>query len=440
MFDRQQRMRSLTVAALAAALLGVTGCGGAAPKITTGSGNFTTVVYVGDSLTAGYQNGSLLDTQQPNGWAALVAKQANYTITLPLIAPPGAPAVLQLVSVGPPPVIQQASGTTTGRDNPDQQPTDLAVPGHLLYDLLYTGPTLTPTTGEELITDLVLGFPLGNVNPQAQEAVALKPTTLFIWIGNNDALLADDTGMPSSMTPIDAFTTNFTALMQGAHAETAATLIVANIPDVTLVPYLTPAATVIAEASAQSGLQPAQISAILGIANGDLVNATGMAEVQTDLQNLAMSKPTTPLDDAGVLTAAEVAQVQAQINAYNQVIATQTAAVNGILVDIHSLFNSLAAGMTINGYPATTAFLGGFFGLDGIHPTNTGYALVANAFIDAINAKLANGIPEVNVSAVAAADPLFGPNIQPTTAAGRRFVHIPLNAAQRTDALIRPRH
>ncbi len=436
MLDRRQMMKSVVAVISASVLLAMAGCG-AAPKITTGSGDFSTVIYVGDSLTAGYQNGSLLDTQQPNGWAALVAKQANYSITLPLIAPPGAPAVLQLVSVGPPPVVQQASGTTTGRDNPDQQPTDLAVPGHTLYDLLYTGPTLVPTTEEEIITDLVLGFPLGNVNPQSEEAVALKPTTLFVWIGNNDALVADETGMPSSMTTTANFTTNFTLLMQGLHAQTAATLIVANIPDVTQVPYLTPAATVIAEAATQSGLQPAQISAILGIAPGDLVNATGQAEVQADLQKLAGHQPTTPLDDAGVLTAAEVTQVQAQVNAYNNVIATQTAAVNGILVDIHGLFASLQAGTTINGYTATPTFLGGLFGLDGIHPTNTGYALVANAFIDAINAKLTNAIPDVDVSTVAASDPLFGPNIQPT-AAKSKVGHIPLSAAKRTDLLIQP--
>ena len=88
----------------------------------------------------------------------------------------------------------------------------------------------------------------------------------------------------------------------------------------TAVPYLTPAATVLAEASTQSGLPIANLSVIFGITDGDFVNATGMAEVQSDLQKLAASQPTTPLDDAGVLTAAEVMQVQAQITAYNNVI------------------------------------------------------------------------------------------------------------------------
>ena len=205
----------------------------------------------------------------------------------------------------------------------------------------------------------------------------------------------------------------------------------------TLVPYLTPATTVIAEAATQSGLSTTQISAILGITDGDYVNATGLAEVQTDLQNLAASKPTTPLDDAGVLTAAEVTQVQAQVNAYNSVIAAQVAAVGGTLVDVNALFTSLKTGITINGYTATTNFLGGLFSLDGIHPTNTGYVLLANKFIDAMNSSLGNSIPDVDVATVAASDPLFGPNIQP--GAGTKQLHIPLNAAQRTDQLIRGR-
>src|SRR5580698_10784339 len=74
-------------------------------------GNFSNTVFLGDSLTAGYQSGSLLDTQQVHGWAQLVAGQANFNITLPLIAPPGAPSVLQLISAGPPPVIITSPGT-----------------------------------------------------------------------------------------------------------------------------------------------------------------------------------------------------------------------------------------------------------------------------------------------------------------------------------------
>jgi ABC-type glycerol-3-phosphate transport system substrate-binding protein len=61
------------------------------------AGNFSNTVFLGDSLTAGFQSGSLLDTLQVNGWAPLVAKQGGFNIVQPLIAYPGAPNVLQLV-------------------------------------------------------------------------------------------------------------------------------------------------------------------------------------------------------------------------------------------------------------------------------------------------------------------------------------------------------
>ena len=120
------------------------------------------------------------------------------------------------------------------------------------------------------------------------------------------------------------------------------------------------------------------------------------------------------------------------MNEYNSAISQEVSAVGGILIDIHSYFQTLQSGIVINNYKANPGFLGGLFSLDGVHPTNTGYALVANQFIDALNSTANTNITEVNVSAVAAADPLFGLNVTPGEAVG-----IPLNAARRIDALIK---
>jgi len=399
---------------------------------TSSTPGFTTTVVIGDSLSAGFQNGSLLDSQQPNGWASLVAKQANFSLALPLIASPGVPSVLQLVSLGPPPVIQQASGISIGRVDPLTQPYDLAVPGHLLNDVINTAPVLVPTSDEELITDLVLGFPLGDTKSQMNKAIELNPTAIFVWAGNDDALRADESGSPSSMTPAATFTQEFTQLLGTLHSQTKATLIVANIPDVTEIPYLTPAATVIATVATETGLTQAQVAADLGIADGDLVNATGESEVETAIVQIQHGQTPTPLTDSGFLTASEVTQVQTTIDQYNSAITQEVAAVGGILVDIHSYFQTLQSGITINNYHATTGFLGGLFSLDGVHPTNTGYALIANQFIGALNSNAKTNIAEVNISAIAAVDPLFGLNVGPGEGVG-----IPLIAARRTDALIK---
>lgn len=375
------------------------------------AGNFSNVLFLGDSLTAGYQNGSLLDSQQPHGYAKLIATQANFNIEQPLIAPPGAPAVLQLESIGPPPVVAPVDGTTTGRDSLTVQATDVAVPGHTLYDLIHTGPSLVPATGQEKLTYLVLGFPgiqQGVQYSQLQWAHQLNPTTIIMWIGNNDALVADITGTPASMTSVTDFTAQYSELMQKLMTTTRANLIVANIPDVTLVAYLTPGYLVLGEYSQLTGIPVAQLSALTGVQQTDLVNPTGLAEISAILQGAQK----TPVDDAGLLTAAEAATVQQTVIAYNQVIAQQVAAAGGTLVDIYSATNYLHAHPpVIDGYQVNTGFLGGLFSLDGIHPTNTGYAITANAFIQTMNAALGKTIPLVDVNSVAAADPLFPPNL-----------------------------
>jgi lysophospholipase L1-like esterase len=372
------------------------------------AGNFTSVYFLGDSLTAGFQSDSLIDTSQPNGWANLVAKQIGTPIELPLIAPPGAPNQITLVHLSPL-TLGTLAGTTTGRDDFTIQPTDVAVPGALTNDVLNTLPLLTPTTGQQQLNQLVLGYPgfgYGVARSQAQQAAAANPTTIFLWIGNNDALVADETGMPSSMTPLATFTTQYQQLINYLEENTNAHLIIANIPDVTAVPYLTPAAYVLAETSAQTGVPVANLSAILGITTGDLVNPTGTAEIPLILAGQQAG----PISDSGFLSAAEVVTVQTMVTAYNGVIASNAKAAGATLVDINALFAQTSAnGITENGITGTTAFLGGAFSLDGIHPTNTGYAVLANKFIDTINSSLSKTYADVNVAAIAAVDPLFPP-------------------------------
>ena len=97
-------------------------------------------------------------------------------------------------------------------------------------------------------------------------------------------------------------------------------------------------------------------------------------------------------------------------------IAQQVAAAGGTVVDVHGYIDMLAAeGLEINSYKASTQYLGGLFSIDGIHPTNTGYAVFANQFIAATNAALGTAILPVDAAAVAAQDPLFGPNVSPAT-------------------------
>ncbi len=376
------------------------------------AGNFSTTYFLGDSLTAGFQSGSLISTSQVNGWAPLVAAQAKFPIVLPLIASPGAPSQLTLLHLANPPLLSTIAplpGTSTGRVDFSVQPTDVAVPGALVNDVLNTLPQLLPLSGQQILNQQILGFPgfsSGVADSQAQLAARANPTTIFVWIGNNDALVADFTGSPASMTPLATFTTQYQQLIGYLTANTNAHLIIANVPDVTAVPYLQSATVLLGFFSAQTGVPASVLSGLLGIVPGDLVGLPGVQQVPAILGGKAKG----PISAANILHAADAATVRANVVAYNQVIAASASAAGATLVDINAVIAAASAnGIAINGVTGNTSFLGGLFSLDGIHPTNTGYAIIANAYIDSINNAFKTSIPDVNLVTVAAADPLFPP-------------------------------
>jgi GDSL-like lipase/acylhydrolase family protein len=373
--------------------------------------NLSRLIVVGDSLSAGFQNESLLDSQQPNGYASLVAAQAGVPLPLPLIAPPGIPNVLTLVSPGPPPVIVPAPGVSTGRDNPTIQAMDLAVPGANVQDALTTRPSFT----FDNLTDFVLGLPgalEGISRSQIEWAENLAPTTILVWLGNNDALGAAIAADASVLTPVSSFQASYAEVMSRLRA-TGATLVVATIPDVTVVPFLTPADTV----AAQVGLPLSFIGPILGIASGDFVTPDAFPLIQAILTGAASG----PLPGNVVLDAGEVAAIQTAINAYNGIIASEAQANGAALVDIHALTAQFkASGVVVGGQRLTTGFLGGLFSLDGIHPTNTGYALIANEFIKVLNTQAVAAISPQAIQQIKMKDPLVLPGVgRPASALGQ---------------------
>jgi lysophospholipase L1-like esterase len=361
---------------------------------------------VGDSLSAGFQNGSLLDSQQPHGYASLVAEQAGVNLPLPLIAAPGIPNVLVLLNPGPPPVIAREPGASAGRDNPLVQAMNLAVPGQSVQDAL----SLRPDFPIDSLTDLVLGLPglLGGVSrSQVEWAEALAPTCIVLWIGSNDELNAIFAADPAFMTPVAAFQAAYAQVIDRL-AATGATLVVANIPDATVIPFLTSAEDV----AAGIGAPLAAIGPVLGIGPGGFVTPDAFPLIQAILTGLSPG----PLPGNVVLDADEVAAVRATTDAYNAFIAAKAREKGAPLVDIHALFNRVKErGLIVGGQRLTTAFLGGVISLDGIHPTNTGYAVIANKFIGALNRAFDADIEPVSVVQIMRDDPLVLPAGHPAS-------------------------
>jgi hypothetical protein len=288
-------------------------------------------------------------------------------------------------------------GTSSGRDNATVQPMNMPVPGANVQDALTTRPAFT----FDNFTDFVLGMPgvfAGISRSQIEWAENLAPTTAVVWLGSNDALGVVFTGDPSALTPIPMFQAAY-AEVTTRMAATGATLIFANVPDVTVVAYLTS----VENLAAQARLPLSVIGPILGVASGDFVTPDAFQLIQARIADPSLG----PLPGNVVLDAGEVATIRSTVDAYNKIIAGQAQALGAALVDIHSITADLQSdGFVAGGQQLTTSFLGGLFSLDGIHPTDTGYAIFANAFINQLNRTFAAGIPPVAVEQIKAADPL----------------------------------
>ena len=106
-----------------------------------------------------------------------------------------------------------------------------------------------------------------------------------------------------------------------------------------------------------------------------------------------------PLADQWVLTPQEQDAIETALTAYNQTIQGLATQYDLAFVDANSLLNELrATGFPqSNGSVVTATFAtGGGFSLDGVHPSPRGYAILANAFVAAINEKYGSNLPGVD--------------------------------------------
>jgi lysophospholipase L1-like esterase len=281
----------------------------------------------------------------------------------------------------------------------------LAVPGFTVADALARTINLASITDPiDAMAVQVLGFPglaLGTAPcgtlafsfpsltiSEVACAISMKPTLVVNWLGNNDALQSLTLNLPPT-NPL-AFAAAYHMAMTALNT-TKAPIVVANIPDVSVLPFLIP---VPAFEQLCHFHPPGTTAADFIVPN--LVDPTATSfNICTNF---------------AVRSASLIASTQQAVSAYNNIIKGEAKAFDAVLVDINKLFDKISKkGFDVNGQNLTTAFLGGLFSLDGIHPTNTGYAILANEFIDAMNKELDTSVPRVSVEQVAKNDPLvFG--------------------------------
>ena len=378
-------------------------------------------VVVGDSLLAGFGSGGFVGVGRPgqvDSAPAFVARRAHVRLPLPFISEPGVPPPLVIVDGNGNGRLDRGEVRRTSdglgfRADPGKIVRNLAVPGEDTQSVFekiaaqdIAGELVTgDVKGRDVLKFLILGLPLRSEPvSQVSRARELRPTFLLVWIGNNDVLdMATSTNPDAVTLTRTEFGNRFRALL-AALSDTRAGMAVANLPDPTGIAALRRAAGDVTSCR---------------LADGTTAPVAGDDLLSIDLDPGQL--PTPPCSK--VLNAAGRAQVRAKVSAFNEEIAAaiadteQTLGVRIAPVDVFAALDQLgASGVDLNGdgVPDLTGrYLGGIFSLDGVHPTRTGNALIANTFIDAINARFGESIPRVDVARVAAHDPLAHSRFRP---------------------------
>jgi hypothetical protein len=180
--------------------------------------------------------------------------------------------------------------------------------------------------------------------------------------------------------------------------------IAANVPEVTTIPFVTTIQPVVVSPTTGAPVRVnGQTVPLIGPsgplpANTLVTLAAAPYLLKGDGIPTALGGTGRALPDEVILDLDEQAILRERVGQYNQAIAAICQGAGISVLDLHAFFADVAAhGLMVGGITLTGAYLsGGLFGYDGIHPTDLGYALLANQWIRFINSR-GGQVPEVNL-------------------------------------------
>jgi hypothetical protein len=404
---------------------------------SAGDADFSHYVAIGNSLTAGYSNGALYISGQQNSYANILAQQfqtvGGGAFKIPYMADdlgvgfvnttPVTKRVLRnstdcLGNTSLSPVLAGSPNLANFNYIGGQGPyNNMGVPGAKSFHL--GAPQFGSPTGNPFYARFASNPGTSTV---IGDAMAQNPTFFTFWIGSNDILLYALAGGKEGKDSITS-NTMFDAAIAGeltALTSTNAKGAIANIPDITSVPYFTTVpynGLVLTDPTDVNNLNAAYsgtgIAFHLGqnpfIISDSSVPGIQLRQIQSS-EFILLSIPQDslkcnhwgslkPIPGQYVLDAQEINSVNAATLHYNQSI-LNFANLHGLaFIDVNETIKQLKSGLTFEGITLTTQFVsGGAFSLDGVHLTPRGNAVVANQFIQSINAKFNASIPMVDVS------------------------------------------
>ena len=430
--------------------------------------DFSNYLAIGNSLTAGYTDGSLTVSGQLHSYPAMLFGQ------FALIPPPhGAvgPFIQPLVSGdwGYPkpkyilgmtynpcipadsslaPIPNTGSSDSVNGDYHyasginNNQINNVGVPGIRAVDYKVAGYAGLAKAGGAPYAYRFYNNLQGTPNDELVHVVGnLHPTFFTMWLGANDVLSyalaggqgnGNGTAVPillnfygqSDISPLIAFDSCYDLALNTA-ISTGASGALINIPDITSIPFFTtvPANGLTLARQGQADTLT-MIYASIGVTASFSVGANyfmiqdnaGLTRQAVPGELILMTVPDSnltchgwgaanakgvpmPIPNNYVLTTDEIQNIRNATTSFNAFIQQEASVHHLAYVDMNSYFKTLSSGITYDGIHYTPSFVtGGAFSLDGIHPTQRGYALIANQIISTINAFYKSNVPSIDVN------------------------------------------
>ncbi|OWY22493.1 hypothetical protein C7N43_08805 [Sphingobacteriales bacterium UPWRP_1] len=401
------------------------------PDITTGTGNFASYIAVGCSFTAGTTGDGLTyyaqQTSYPNLLAGQFALAGGGAFNQPYLPQGNGSGMFVLNGLS----IDSCGNAKPSLSKTQPDPAwetsvsnlapfnNLGIPNMKVADI---------NNGFMYLLNAYLKrtVPAGTTYLQmvTQTVQDLQPTFFTNWLGVTDALAFAATGggyngntqvSLFALTDTVTFAANYQQLLNALTA-TGANGLAFTIPDLTKFPYFNAVAYEAQGPDSCVQRLPLYITTTSGVRKAlynpnsfynDLILLPAGTEIgrpDTLLINGTDSiapyglSQANPLVQDHVLDRNEVQQCILTIKAYNRAIKTAAQNLNVPVIDTDEYFNNLRAGTAFNGIEVNTDFIsGGFFGLDGIHPHDRGYALLANFFIQKVDSIYSATIPQMNI-------------------------------------------
>lgn len=420
------------------------------PAITSGSADFTHFIAIGNSLMSGYADGALYKSGQEASIPNLIAGQLKLASGGEFIQPlvnseygvgfPGARPKFVLgystdcrgvTSLGP--VLSSGALDPLA---PIGYPVDnLAIPGAKSFHMFAPGygcaAFLVPPVKANPYYVRFCSEPTNPAYMVVNEFAKLKPTFFASFLGDNDVLsYAISGGAGDSITSPAFFQGAMGGVLQTMIAAGGTKGVIANIPDVTSIPFFTTVpynGLVLTKGQADTinyamslfqlpfvykeGPNPFLVAdptsphpyfKVRQMQAGELV-LLSVPQDSLKCAGMGIISPTKlvpyPIPNQYVLTADEVSNIKAATTAYNQILQGLATNFNLALVDMNTKMTQLQKGLVWDGVKMNAKFVtGGAFSLDGVHLTPQGCAVAANYFIDAINLKYGSSVPQVNIT------------------------------------------